>query len=114
MSGAVLDVAVERLAGGRTVVTVRGEIALANADDLERRMDAAAEDSDALVVDLNDVTYLDTRGLRILVHLARRHQEGTTQVTMVAGRDGIVGRLLEITRLGDVVPVRQALPQLDV
>jgi anti-anti-sigma factor len=110
VSGGALDVAVERRAHGQTLVTVRGEIDLANADELEQCLDAAAEGSDALIVDLIDVTYLDSRGLRILVHLARRHRDGTTTVTVVASREGVVGRLLEITRLGDVVPVQEDLP----
>jgi anti-sigma B factor antagonist len=110
MSGPSPDVAVERRDGGRTVVTVRGEIDLANAEVLERYVDEAAEGTDALVVDLTDVTYLDSRGLRILVQLAARHRDGTLTVTVVAGRDGVVGRLLEMTRRGEVVPVREDLP----
>lgn len=105
MTGPLARVAVDRRADGRTVVTVAGEIDLTNADQVDRQLGLAADGSAELVVDLTDVTYLDSQGVRILQHLAQRQRSGALRVTVITGRHGIVRELLEITRLGDVVTV---------
>jgi anti-anti-sigma factor len=105
LTGPLARVVVDRRADGRTVVTVAGEVDLTNADQVDRQLGLAADGSAELVVDLTDVTYLDSQGVRILQHLANRHRSGALRVTVVTGRQGVVRELLEITRLGDVVPV---------
>lgn len=101
---------VERRPDGPTVVTVSGEIDLTNADQLDRCLDDAAEQARDLVVDLSGVTYLDSQGLRVLLGLVERHQVAGLRLTVVCGRRGVVRDLLLLTRLGDVVTVRELSP----
>jgi anti-sigma B factor antagonist len=105
MTGPLARVTVDRGADRRTVATVAGEIDLTNAGQVDRQLGLAADGSAELVVDLTDVTYLDSQGVRILQHLAQRHRGGALRVTVITGRRGVVRELLEITRLGDVVTV---------
>ena len=51
-------------------VTIRGEIDLSNADDLERELMTALAPADAVTIDLREVTYLDSQGVRLLHHLS--------------------------------------------
>lgn len=56
-------------AGPAVVVDVRGEVDLSTAGELEAAVAAALADRPtALVVDLTDVTFLDSAGLGVLAH----------------------------------------------
>ena len=49
-------------------VTVRGEIDLSNADDLERELASALTPARTVTIDLREVTYIDSSGVRLLHH----------------------------------------------
>lgn len=62
-----------RTEGSRVQVSVTGDIDLANASEIEARIEAAIpNEATAVDVDLTDVTYLDSAGLRILFRLVVR------------------------------------------
>jgi anti-sigma B factor antagonist len=64
-------------------VTISGEVDASNATALEQRIDAAAGDLTALVVDLTGVTFLDSAGVRLLDHLvAAREPEPPVRVVV--------------------------------
>lgn len=82
------------------VLALHGEI------DLDRKVATEAElhhleglDDAFVIIDLSDVTYIDTTLLNLLVklqhHLAERSTE--TTVAIVAERNGNVGRVLGVT-----------------
>ena len=54
------------------VVTVRGELDIATAPDLEKALVEAGQDDAPLFVDLTAVTFLDSTGLKVLVRAARQ------------------------------------------
>ncbi len=82
---------------------VSGEIDLSNVERFQREMAVAEGDGVVLVVDLDQVTYMDSAGVAALFARARR---GALRV--VAGPDSVVAPLLRITRLGDVAPIDPA------
>lgn len=65
----IVTIATSRL-GGIEVVAVGGEVDLTNADDVERRL--VATSSLGVVLDLTEVTFLDSSGLRA-IDRAHRH-----------------------------------------
>jgi anti-anti-sigma factor len=98
-------------AGGVVVAEVRGEIDLTSAYALEEALTAAAAESGddggaapRVVVDLAEVTFMDSSGLNALLrtHRAVQARGGTLAL---AGAQQTVARLLEMTGLEEVIPV---------
>ena len=83
-------------------VTIRGEIDLSNADDLERELMTALAPADAVTIDLREVTYMDSQGVRLLHHLSTGLGPGTT-LTVVAPEGTFAGGVLRLTRFPGLV-----------
>jgi anti-sigma B factor antagonist len=62
-----------------------------------------------LVVDLSDVTFLDSTGLHVLVRLHAAAQEERFQLSIVRGGDA-VERVFEVTGLDSVLPLVDGVP----
>jgi stage II sporulation protein AA (anti-sigma F factor antagonist) len=110
VSDPLASVDVGRAAGGVRVVTVRGEIDLTNADAFADALAGAAEGVTELRVDLSAVVYLDSLGARVLHRLAVRHQLDGLRVVVLVAPHGVVHDVVRLTRLGDVVSVREQAP----
>lgn len=82
------------------VVTLAGEIDLSTAPDAERRIFEAEEGKPSeLVIDLREVTFMDSSGLRVLLSAHSRAEENRCGFALVRGR--AVERLLEMTGLAE-------------
>lgn len=78
-------------------IAVQGEIDLSTAPELDREIAAAHHgDATAVVVDLAGVTFLDSAGINTLLK-GRRLAEEHGQRFRVAGADGVVRQLLDLT-----------------
>lgn len=83
--------------GESAVVSVSGEIDVATAPELSRVIDrAVAGSTGPLVVDLLDVSFMDSSGLAVLVGVKQRNPD--LQITLVTG-SGMVQRLIETVAL---------------
>jgi anti-sigma B factor antagonist len=58
--------------GGRAVVLIRGELDLATAPELEKVVVERLDAGDEVVVDLRELDFMDSTGLRVLVHAHAR------------------------------------------
>lgn len=96
-------------AGDRMVVAVSGEVDLSNAHEVERQVGELMAGAAALALDLNEVTYLDSRGLQLLLRLAERHLHGALDLVIVADPLSIAYELLQVTGIVEAVPVVSAL-----
>ncbi len=77
------------------VIVANGDVDLAGGPLLEAAI-LQREDDNPVVIDLGDVAFIDSSGLRSLLAASRRAQErGTTVVLRAPSRE--VRRLLEIT-----------------
>jgi anti-sigma B factor antagonist len=88
-----------RVLPGRVVVRCEGEVDLANADELRAVLAGVlADQPPRVVIDLADLTFLDSTGLGVIAraHLRAVEYGGQLQLT---GARGTVARLLEVTRL---------------
>jgi anti-sigma B factor antagonist len=63
---------------GRAVIVIRGELDLATAPDLEAAIKSRLDDGQDVVVDLRELEFMDSTGLRVLV-AAHGRVEGTEQ-----------------------------------
>jgi anti-sigma B factor antagonist len=85
------------------VVEVAGEIDLSNADLLARGIRRAEEtDAHKIVLDLNDLEFIDSTGLRELLIAQRRNDEDSDRLRL-RNINGAVARVVKITGLSDVL-----------
>ena len=84
------------LRGGVLVARLSGEIDLSNANELEARVLAGTGDAEALVLDLSDVTYFDSSGLRMLDGLAAACEGAAMPLRVVAPEGGRARFVLRI------------------
>lgn len=89
----------------QAVVTVRGELDLASAGQLEAALAELAGVPD-VVVDLRELEFMDSRGLQVLLQARTRAQAAGTDLALTEGRP-VVERLLEVTGLGTSFPRRR-------
>lgn len=82
-----------------------GEVDLYTAPQLRERVAWAIEDgASRIVVDLADVSFMDSSGLGVLIGALRRLRERGGELAVVCG-EGPVRRLLAITGLDRLFPV---------
>jgi anti-anti-sigma factor len=93
-----LDVTTEQHAGHTRVVLV-GELDIANAEGLERELNAVEDNlSGALVLDLRRLEFIDSTGLRTLIAADERARSAGRRLAVVRAPNA-VARLLELTQL---------------
>jgi anti-sigma B factor antagonist len=101
-------------AGRYTVVEVDGVIDVVSApelrDCLNQTIDAGSRQ---LVVDLYQVTFMDSEGLGVLVGAHRRllghHPHDDRSIHLVCAANGLVVRILRLTGLDRVFPLHASL-----
>ena len=82
------------------VVTATGDIDLANVNEFQDVLTRAADDSDAITVDLSDVSYCDSAAVRALFAVA-----ATTKLGLIVPATGPIMTLLSISGLDRVATV---------
>jgi len=94
-------------ASGAVHIAIAGEIDLANAAVVEEEIFAAVDNSATRVtIDLTDLLYVDSSGLRILFELANRLQTLQTAMVVIAPPGSPSRRVVEISGLGSFVELR--------
>jgi anti-anti-sigma factor len=91
-------------ANGTTRITVDGEIDLSNADELEHQITEATEGMQSVTVDLRNVAYMDSRGVRIVHQLSRRLAAAGVDLKVLAPSSSFAGGVLRLTGLPDLQP----------
>lgn len=98
MSGPPLEIAALQ-EDGRLKLRVGGEIDLGTSPALERALDAPSRPTRDVVVDLTEVTFLDSSALKTLVQSQRRLGDLGIGMTLVAPPGSPAGRILALTHL---------------
>lgn len=97
-----LQIAVEQRTVGAVkvaIVTPVGEVDLANADELSAVLGSSqATDTDSLIVDLRQVSFMDSSGLRVLLMTA---QDREPHFAAVVGPESAVARLIDLVDVAD-------------
>lgn len=93
------------------VVHPRGELDIATVDEFDRLLREVPTTAH-LVIDLAEVTFVDSVTLSRLVRAARLHETAGTAVVL-AGATGIVQRVLSITQLDVVLRCTATVPEAE-
>ncbi len=97
---------IDRRAEASTIrITVHGELDLATAPDLRTAIDDAIAERGAerIVVDLSDMTFCDSSGIRILLRAMRVSQLHQVDLTMVPAAPS-VQRIFLLAGLDEALP----------
>jgi anti-sigma B factor antagonist len=91
------------------VLAVSGELDLAAASSLEEELNQALDsDSQVIVIDLQDLEFIDSTGLSVLVRAHQRAQEQDLQLGLV-NPGAQVERLLSLTGLAQRLTLEQSV-----
>jgi anti-anti-sigma factor len=83
---------------GVLVAGVTGEIDVSNAAELERAVSAElTRDAAGLVMDLGGLEFMDSSGVHLMFHLARRLEQRGLGFALVLPADSIPRRVLELS-----------------
>ena len=94
-----------RTANGRAFVIPRGELDMATTDEVAARIDALVRDGhEVVVLDLRELTFMDSAGLRLVVEQTR---SADRQVSLIDGTEP-VARLFDLTGLRPHLPFYKA------
>jgi anti-anti-sigma factor len=97
--------------GKSTSIAPSGELDIATTPALEQAIsDATAEPGAALVLDLRELTFMDSTGLRTLAQTNARADDDGFTLSIVRGSRQIE-RVLEISGLGALLPLVDAPPE---
>jgi anti-anti-sigma factor len=104
------DAKVEVSAEDRSMrISLSGEIDLANAAAVEDEIRAAVSNQPAIVsVDLTDLTYMDSAGVRILFTLASRLQALRIALELIVPLGSSTRRLIELSGFESLAALKPA------
>lgn len=95
---------------GALVVAIAGEVDISNIDDIADVIYAQPNNEEGLVIDLTEVTYLDSSAVSLLHDLAMRLRSRAQRLIVVSPQGTPPRRILELTALYTNAPVTDALP----
>jgi anti-anti-sigma factor len=92
-------------AGDVSVATLQGEIDISNVDTLAQSFDKLPNQSLGLVVDLTEVSYLDSSAISLLHDLATRLGQRAQGLVVVSRESSAPYRVLTLTEFTSRAPV---------
>ena len=92
------------------IVSLLGEHDLSLGDALRLALETATAQRSCVVVDLSRCTFLDSTGIAVLLDAQKRVRaaQGRFALVIPPGQ-GAVARVVELIRLGDLVPISHSL-----
>jgi len=96
----------------RYVITVSGEVDLATSPDLDAAIIAGLDSgAGSLVVDLTDVSFMDSSGLGVIVRGLKRCREADKDLDLVITNERVL-KVFGITGLDQVIPIHDSLEDI--
>jgi anti-anti-sigma factor len=90
---------------GETIfVRLCGEFDVACQDHFDRTIDELVQEARTLIIDLSDLQFIDSSGLRALLRVRERVAAGGHDLAVVTG-NGQVRHAIELTGLDGVLPI---------
>ena len=86
------------------IVRLEGDLDIATETQAMAELQRAMDSAGVLIADLRGLRFLDSTGVRVLLETEIRAREQGLRFGVVRG-DGMVARLLEVTRIGERFPV---------
>ena len=96
----------------RYVLTVTGEVDLASSPELDTAIIAAIESgATSVVVDLTDVSFMDSSGLGVIVRGLKRCREADKDLDLVIINERVL-KVFGITGLDQVIPIHDSIEDI--
>ena len=87
------------------VVRITGELDLSGCPDVELALEQAEQsEADRIIVDLEELTFIDSIGLRTLLQASRRSASNGNRLQLTRGK-GHPAKMFRLTGLDKVVPL---------
>jgi anti-anti-sigma factor len=94
------------------VSTWRGDIDMANAATLEQAALDSLENADSgLIIDLSDVSYLDSAGIRSLLNLRRLLAHRQLKMFVVLPEQSVLAKALDVGGVSSVLTIHRSLEE---
>lgn len=95
---------------GALVAHLAGEVDLSNVEAVRATIiDRVSAETDAVVLDLSETTYLDSTGVRLLFELTQRLHARRRQLRLVVTDEALVRRVILLTKLDEQVPLHDSV-----
>ncbi len=102
---------VARMDDGTVHITVSGEVDLANVEAIESELlDAISDETLTVSVDLSEVTYIDSTGIRILFTLATQLRVLHIPLVFVVALGSPARQIIALSGLDSLAPLRPEAP----
>lgn len=106
----MIGIDVEQRVDGVPVARPQGDIDAANAQEVHDELaKLIAPDTDAIVIDLTAVRYLDSAGIDMLFRFHDRLRQRRSKLLLVIPAGSQLNRLVELVGLDQVVPLHHAV-----
>jgi anti-anti-sigma factor len=92
--------------GETHVISLSGELDLANADTAEAALEVSLREERQVVVDMRELEFIDSTGIALLV--AALGHDGGAELRFVPSSSPTVNRVLELTGLAERLPLAEA------
>jgi anti-sigma B factor antagonist len=98
---------------GERVVRLRGELDVATAPEFERVLVRLRPPDQRVVLDLSELRFMDSTGLRILLQARRVASEGGWQLALRNVPPNVL-RLLKLSGVEEAIPIESAEPRVEL
>jgi len=90
---------------GRAHMTLRGELDLATAPELEQLLTERIDAKQDVVVDLRGLEFMDSSGIRVLVRAMRVSRTNDVELAVCVRSSSPIHKVLELSGVIGVVPI---------
>jgi anti-sigma B factor antagonist len=102
------QISTETAPDGALVVRLGGEVDVLAIKALQPLLEATVAGAESVTLDLTDVTFLDSAGLRMLQIISGEFLSSRRELRVIAPEGSVVRRLLDLTGLTEVLAVNNA------
>jgi anti-sigma B factor antagonist len=96
----------------RYLITVSGEVDLATSPELDIAIIAAIDSgATSVVIDLSDVSFMDSSGLGVIVRALKRCREAENDLDLVITNERVL-KVFGITGLDQVIPIHASIQDI--
>jgi anti-sigma B factor antagonist len=96
-----------------TVMTLRGELDVVCADAFKRRFGEATEDEPAhVVVDVRELTFIDSTGLALLLGVNEMSQDGGFELSIISTEGNGPSKIFSMTGTDKILPLVDEPPDV--
>ena len=74
---------------GRVILRLHGELDLSSADQVQQRLDALRAAGEAVLLDVDQLLFMDSSGLRIVLQAAEDSRQSDWKFTLTAGSEQV-------------------------